>query len=382
MSLLYPILFSLKVLSMVTLATSKLFVRLKAEELTLLTRNSQERTFSAGQEIFKEGGPGDGVYVVKTGLVEISAIIGQNVRRVFALVGPGDFFGEMAVIENMPRSASAVAAEDSVVYFIPNAELLNLIERSPALALELLREISHRLREFNHRYLQEILQAERLAAIGTFARSIVHDLKNPLNIIGLTAEIASAENVPQTSRQRSKARILRQVARINDLIGEILEFTQGARPVSGLSPTDFGAFATQMVAELRVNAEGKGIEIALENSPPSLRFQFDPKRLSRVFHNLVNNAAEMMSEGGKITLRFHSTGTEVVTEIEDAGPGIAPEIAEKLFQPFVTCGKTHGTGLGLSICKRIVEDHRGRIWARNEPGRGAVFSFSLPLAAP
>ena len=379
MSLLYAILFSLKVLPMVTLATSKLFGRLKAEELTLLTRNSQERTFSAGQEIFKEGGPGDGVYVVKIGLVEISAIIGQNVRRVFAQVGPGDFFGEMAVIENMPRSASAVAAEDSVVYFIPNAEMLNLIERSPALALELLREISHRLREFNRRYLQEILQAERLAAIGSFARSIVHDLKNPLNIIGLTAEIASAENVPQKSRQRSKARILRQVTRINDLIGEILEFTQGARPVSGFSPTDFGAFAKQMVEEIRVNTEGKEIEIALENSPPPLRLQFDPKRLSRVFHNLVNNAADMMSEGGKIILRFHSNETEVVTEIEDTGPGVAPEIAEKLFQPFVTYGKTHGTGLGLSICKRIVEDHRGRIWARNEPGRGAVFSFSLPL---
>jgi signal transduction histidine kinase len=68
-----------------------------------------------------------------------------------------------------------------------------------------------------------------------------------------------------------------------------------------------------------------------------------------------------------------------VTEIEDTGPGIAPEIAGQLFEAFATHGKAHGTGLGLSICKRIIEDHRGWISARNESGRGAVFSFGLPL---
>jgi two-component system sensor histidine kinase DctS len=86
-----------------------------------------------------------------------------------------------------------------------------------------------------------------------------------------------------------------------------------------------------------------------------------------------------MPEGGKIVLRFHATGTELVTEVEDAGRGIAPEIAGQLFQAFATHGKSHGTGLGLSICKRIIEDHQGWIAARNQPGRGAVFSFGLPL---
>ena len=70
----------------------------------------------------------------------------------------------------------------------------------------------------------------------------------------------------------------------------------------------------------------------------------------------------------------------VHVEIEDTGPGIAPEMAGKLFEVFATFGKAHGTGLGLSICKRIIEDHRGRIWARQEPGRGAIFCFALPLA--
>jgi len=69
----------------------------------------------------------------------------------------------------------------------------------------------------------------------------------------------------------------------------------------------------------------------------------------------------------------------VLTEIEDTGPGIAPEIAPTMFEPFATYGKSQGTGLGLSICRRIVTDHRGRIAARGEPGRGAIFAFTLPV---
>ena len=86
------------------------------------------------------------------------------------------------------------------------------------------------------------------------------------------------------------------------------------------------------------------------------------------------------ARGGKILLRFQLGENEVVTEMEDTGPGIPPEMADRLFQPFATHGKSHGTGLGLSICKKIIEDHGGRIWVRTAPGRGAIFCFALPLA--
>ncbi len=118
----------------------------------------------------------------------------------------------------------------------------------------------------------------------------------------------------------------------------------------------------------------------MENVPPAGRVRFDPRRLSRVFFNLVGNATDAMLDGGKIFLRFRFNENEIVTEIEDTGPGIAPEIAGQLFQPFATHGKAHGTGLGLSICKKIVEDHGGTISVRSEAGRGAIFCFTLPLA--
>jgi signal transduction histidine kinase len=362
----------------VTLEASKLFCQLGPPELGSLRRVAQEQRFSAGQEIFKEGDEGNGVYVVQDGLVEISGLVDPEVRLVFYQVGAGDFFGEMAVLENKPRSACAVAKADTKVYFIPRAEMLALVERSPALTLALLREISHRLREFNQQYLREVLQTERLAIVGRFARSIVHDLKNPLNIIGLTAEMASMDRATPEMRQQATARIRKQVERISDLISEILDFTQGSQSDFVLAPTDYGTFVKQLMDELGPEAGLKDVTLELENPPPSVELFIHPKRLRRVFYNLVHNATDAMPEGGKLVMRFHATDTEVVTEIEDGGQGIAPEIAGQLFEVFATHGKAHGTGLGLSICKRIIEDHQGWISARNQPGRGAVFSFGLP----
>src|SRR5580692_8622008 len=134
---------------MVTLETCPLFLQLAPREMAELQAVGREMKFSPDQEIFKEGDIGDGVYVVKDGQVQISGLVGKDVRHVFSRIPPGEIFGEMAVLENKPRSASAVAVGDTVVYFINRDEMLKLVEGSPLLAMNLLREISHRLREFN-----------------------------------------------------------------------------------------------------------------------------------------------------------------------------------------------------------------------------------------
>ena len=257
--------------------------------------------------------------------------------------------------------------------------MLAFIEHSPSLAFALLQEISHRLREFNQLHLREVFEAERLAVVGNFARSIIHDLKNPLSIIGLGAENLSNSNLSPETRSQIQARIKRQVQRINDLVADILAFTEGRRNAD-LRPNDFHAFILELVAELAAETSAKSLRIVLENEPPALTFAFDARRLSRVFHNLLNNARDFLEDGGTVIIRFQTAPGELRIEIEDTGPGIASEIADKLFQPFMTHGKTHGTGLGLSICKKIIEDHGGQISARSEPGRGAIFGFTLPLA--
>jgi len=362
-----------------TLESIALFRNLGRDELQALRLIAQERHFAAGSEIFHEDDPGDGVYFIKDGLVEISSVVGAGGRRVFSRLGPGEIFGEMAIIEHRPRSATASTVQNTDVYFLPRGEMLSFIQRSPALAFGLLQHISHRLREFNHLHLREVVQAERLAVVGNLARSIVHDLKNPLSIISLAAETFDWPNVSPETRAQAQTRIRKQVERISDLVGDILVFTEGRPPDMEIKPANYHTFVLDLIADLRTEAELKSARIEMQNEPPAILVEFNPRLLGRVFSKLVHNATDMMPNGGTVFLRFRCDEKEIVTEIEDTGPGIAPEIAGQLFEMFATFGKAHGTGLGLAICKKIMEDHKGRIWARNEPGRGAVFAFALPL---
>jgi signal transduction histidine kinase len=336
--------------------------------------------------VFREGERGDGLYFVRRGRIEISAPTQDNDRRIFTHVGPGEVFGEMAVVEDKPRSASARAVDDSELLFFDRRAFLQMAECCPRLALAMLRYTSARLREFNQQYLREVLQAERLAIVGRFARSIVHDLKNPLNIISISAELADMPNSTPENRHQARTRISRQVERISEMINEILEFTQSAPTNVILAPIPYAEFVREILVDITAEAALKGATVEYENQPPEISLLINPKRLRRVFQNLIFNATDAMPEGGKVMLRFResrdpSGGDPVlITEVEDTGPGIAPEIASRLFEPFATYGKAHGTGLGLSITKRIIEDHRGWIRTRNEPGRGAVFAFALPLS--
>ena len=359
-----------------------LFRQLNQAELKALRLIAQERKVAAGQAIFHEGDPGDGVYFVKAGAVEISG--GTTERHVFSRLGPGEIFGEMSVIEHRPRSATASCPVDSEVYYLPRGEMLPFIERSPTLAFNLLQQISHRLREFNQLHLRELVEAESLALIGKFAQGIVHDLKNPLSIISLSAEMFDMQSVSPEARAKSQQRIRKQVERVSDMVCDILIYSDTNKKrredTARLKPADYQAFILELIPDLRSEAELRSTLIEVENVPPGIMVRFDPGRLSRVFFNLVGNATGIMLEGGRIFIRFKFNGDGVTTEIEDTGPGIAPEIAERIFQPFATYGKTSGTGLGLSICKKIIEDHGGTITARSEPGRGAVFAFALPVA--
>ena len=196
---------------MIALESVNLFRNLAPGELQAVRAITREQRFAAGSEIFREGDPGDGVYFVKDGLVEISGLINAEARRVFSQLGPGEIFGEMAVIEHRPRSATATAVKDTDVYFIPRGEMLALLQRSPALAFNVLQEISRRLREFDQLHLREVVQAERLAAVGTFARSIIHDLKTPLTIIGLSAEIVCLPGATPEKRAQAQERIRKQI---------------------------------------------------------------------------------------------------------------------------------------------------------------------------
>lgn len=358
----------------------KLFAGMLGQELQALTQAGQTRSFRAGEIIFTAGDPGDGFHLVETGRVQISAVVANNEPRILAVIGPGELFGEMAVIDDAPRSATARAETDTTTTFLGRSQLPELLERHPRLALNLFREVSNRLRALNQKYVDDIIPAERLATVGRFASTIVHDFKNPLQVIGLAAEIACSERTAPPMRVKAQSRIAQQVERMTNMLNELIDYTKptGQRPQ--LTLAKFARYMNPLAEEIRTEIAERGVKLELPAPPPEVDVRIQPQRLTRLFYNLLNNAVDEMPDGGKIFLRFAVTATDLCVEIEDTGRGIAPEIAQTLFQPFATHGKARGTGLGLSICKRIVEDHGGKISARSEPGKGATFSFTLPLA--
>jgi signal transduction histidine kinase len=367
---------------MLPLESCKLFSSLRPEELASLKRVTREVSFAGGAEIFKEGDAGDALYVVKSGQVQISAVIGAGERQVLSRVPGGDVFGELAIIDNQPRSATAMAEVETVVYVVPRDAMVTMLTSSPQFSFSMMREITQRLREFNRQYIRQVLQAERMALVGRFASSIVHDLKNPLTIIGIAADMACEPETPVGARHLAQTRIRKQIDRISNMVSDILEYTRGgasAHPV--LAMTEYAEFARPVIDDIAREIAPKGVTVEMKTPIPLTKVAINPRRLSRVFYNLLFNAVDEMPEGGKIKMHFSTTATELVTEIEDTGNGIAPQILNKMFEAFETFGKPRGTGLGLSIAKKIVDEHQGRIYARNMPNGGALFGFTLPLPA-
>ena len=210
----------------------KSFARVLREELSPAEYASHVRPFRAGDVIFAAGDPGDGLYVIETGRVQISAVVGSGDPRPLASVGAGEFFGEMAVIDDGPRSATAVAETDMTSFYVSRAEMMSMLDCHPGLTLTLIREFSARMRATNIRYLDEIIQGERLALVGRSARTIVHDFKNPLVVVRLAAEVAGAATTTIVMRQKARESILRQVDRMTYMLNELIEY---ARP-SGRQP--------------------------------------------------------------------------------------------------------------------------------------------------
>lgn len=113
--------------------------------------------------------------------------------------------------------------------------------------------------------------------------------------------------------------------------------------------------------------------------PEQIELRLEPRRMERVFLNLFGNALEAMPDGGTIHVNAASEDGAVSVQVRDTGPGIAPEIRGRLFQPFVTAGKKGGLGLGLALARQAVMDFGGDMWVESRPGEGACFRFRLPL---
>jgi signal transduction histidine kinase len=369
---------------MVPLECSRLLRYIPPSEVEFIRGHSEPRRAVAGTVLFREGQMGDGLYILHAGTIDITVAAPIDREYLLMRLEQGEHFGEMAVFDGGPRSASATALTDVELTFIPTDTVNSLLKRSPELAASLVRDASLRIREFNRRFLKESLRGERLTLVERLARSIVHDFRNPLNVIGIAADLAAEDKATPVQRREARDRVRKQVEVLNRMMQELLDFTR-AVPLSVVLPKiSYAKFLREVLFELQPEGARRGVKVEILGELPDVQVRLDPPRFSRVFANFAQNAFDALSDraDGRVTLRVDVTPTHVLTEFADNGPGIPMQVRPHVFEPFVTHGKAHGTGLGLAICERIVVEHGGKIFLESEAGHGATFAFTLPLPQP
>ena len=367
---------------MIALEESRLCRHLNPADRQLVKERVVPKEFPAGSCIFEEGAAGDGLYIILEGEVDITARSTPDRQHVLSRMEVGDYFGEMSIFDGGARSAGAYARQDCILRFLPAATVVELLQRSPVLAASVVRDASLRMRDFNRRFLRESLKVERLALMERVARTIVHDFRNPLNVIGIAAEMAADPKSSPATRVAAKDRIRDQVEVLDGMLEELIDFTKTSSQDVLLPRMRYSVFLERTISELRVSADQRGIQIKVGSPLPDVPVRMNPTRFVRVFTNLCENAFDAMSgrPDAQLTLEFEVTEHSVITSVIDNGPGIAEEHVTHLFEPFFTFGKIHGTGLGLAICERIVNEHGGHITVVGNNGSGATFRFDLPLA--
>ena len=237
---------------------------------------------------------------------------------------------------------------------------------------------------------EQLVQKEKLASVGQLAAGVAHEINNPLGSVLLYADILRKETPEDDAQQKEDLdMIIREATRCKTIVNDLLNFSRQNEVMA--QETDLNELLEELAAELGKQEFYEQVNIVSKLDPGLPNIQADPLQLRQVFVNLMNNAAEAMPGGGRLTLRTRKGPSAgfVTVDVEDTGIGISEENMKKIFTPFFTTkpiGK--GTGLGLAIIYGIVKMHRGQIGVQSEPGQGTRFTITLreqlptqPLAA-
>ncbi|HUR94436.1 MAG TPA: ATP-binding protein [Gemmatimonadales bacterium] len=237
-----------------------------------------------------------------------------------------------------------------------------------------------------HRVQGQIMQNEKLAALGQLAAGVMHEINNPLATI--SACVAAIEGRLPSGADRGQAGeyleiIDREVERCTRIVDGLLDFS---RPkVTPKRPVSLNALVDETLFLLKHHQRFKHLQVARSLTPDLPGTVGSAEQLIQVLMALMLNALDATEQGGQLTVRTAPSAArvdEILVEVEDTGIGIPRADQSKIFEPFYTTKPPgRGTGLGLSICYGIVADHGGRIEVESAPGRGATFRVYLPVAA-
>ena len=374
------------------------FKELSDDEIEIIRNVCHEKEYNAKDIIFREGALADKFYIILNGAVEVWKDYDKEYRDLLAVHKKGKLFGEMSLIDELPRSATLVARTAVKLLYINRDDFHRIITENSSIALSVMRSVSLMVRMSNKTFVEglrqrneeleraykelkaaqeELLKAERLSALGKFASLILHDIRNPLSILRGYAEMIVLRNEDREKVIKNAENIIREADRLNGMVNELLDFSRGDIRLN-ISIVDLEQFVRSVMDSIKDKFISCGIKLRtrIEYRGPVL---LDRERLFRVFINLADNARKAMPAGGDFSIIVQKKNSILSFKISDTGIGIPDDLREKIFEPFFSLSKEGGTGLGMAIVKSIVEAHDGHIHVGSANGQGTTFHIEIPI---
>ncbi len=291
--------------------------------------------------------------------------------------GAADYLRKPFVSESLVKRIDTVLSVRQVE--IENRELIKERESLQGEIKQWNSRLEQRVREKSSELEQahkEIIQSEKLAALGHMSAGMAHEIRNPLNSINLFAQILlSAEGLDEEN-QSYVYKITQEVERIDEILIHML--ASNPNDNNKQQRIDLVEIIDKVLGDYQVRISRQQIDLNLNIDRKVPLIRFDALEVEKIFTNLIGNALDEMPDGGSLTIALQADVEKIIIMISDTGPGIETENIPRIFDPFFTT-KEKGTGFGLSVVLRVVNNLGGRITVDSPPATGACFLIELPL---
>ncbi|MDH4320168.1 MAG: cyclic nucleotide-binding domain-containing protein [Desulfobulbaceae bacterium] len=349
-----------------SLRQTDLFNAFSDQELQLFAAAVTEISIAPGEVLFREGEPGQEMFVLVAGALRIC-----KDKRIITMLRPGDYVGEMAILEAKPRSATVEAAAPSRLLKITSDQFRQYLANQPRSLVSMMTTLSRRVRH----------DTETIAADFEKANILIHDMKNALAVFLYLDLLKKKYPDGETAAFITHM----QEARTN-LLTMMDEALAGAknhlcRIDTANAPSSMAALLDDIVGtECTLHPDLRDKKITMTGSGEKTPFAFDRLEMRRALTNLLINAGQASKPGDPIAISFTQDRQYAEVAIVDQGPGIPAELREHIFTPRFTT-KATGNGLGLASCKQIIETHHhGSLQMEDNPRGGTIFRLRLPIA--
>lgn len=364
-------------------AGSLVLVDEEADRLVFRTTFSPEQGWITGRTIQ----PGEGIvgYVVQSGEpklvndVERDLHFSAEVDEEAGITSRAILCAPLTIRDRVIGAIEVINKLDGT-FTAQDLELLQAMAASVAVAVDnanLYGELAEFAKELERSQAQ-LVQAEKMAAIGRLAASIAHEINNPLQSIHNSLHLSLHRGLGDSKRFEYLSMAQAEVRRLIEIVQRMLDFYRPSR--GGVEPTDINDIVENVLALADKRLQHGDISVHARLAPSLPFVPVVPDQISQVFLNVVINAVEAMPSGGDLRLEtlLSEDGDWVLIRFQDTGLGMSAEQIANLFEPFYTT-KSDGTGLGLAISYGIVERHGGAIEVSSQPGQGATFVVKLPV---